>query len=295
METNGFNIIPEYFQKADLLHFSPSQLNMPIDVWLHNYIYKNKEWRDQRILHPRVPAGSAAEKGFVYYILEEEDQGAAIKAALKEFKKNKVYYSSHWTDAYEKCIDGMEKVVANAIAGFKEIGELENCTTQEDCEFQFKGIDVTCQGKTDILTSKYVIDLKTKWRGPPKPCKVTKKNPNGMTSGTAGSIPTIPPIEHLKQMAFYWMATGKEPILIYANDITHKVFDKNNCDKMTPGYLKYCLEYLRITQKVRQNFLKISHNPRILAQYIQPDFSNYRWNDLDEDQFEEAVGLWKNV
>ena len=47
METNGFNIIPEYFQKADLLHFSPSQLNMPIDVWLHNYIYKNKEYLNE--------------------------------------------------------------------------------------------------------------------------------------------------------------------------------------------------------------------------------------------------------
>ena len=296
METNGFNIIPEYFQKADLLHFSPSQLNLPIDVWLHKYIFKNKEWRDQQILHPRVPAGSAAEKGFLHYILEEEDQGAAVKVARTEFKKNKVYYVSHWNADYEKCLDTLEKVVANAIAGFREIGEVKNCTTQEDCEFHFKGIDVTCQGKTDILTSKYVIELKTKWRKPGTPCKVTKRTPDGMTSGIVGSLPkTSPPIENLKQVSFYSKATGKEPIIIYANDIGHRVFDKNNCNKMTPSFMEHYIEFLRINQKVRQNFLKISTNPRVLAQYIQPDFSAYQWNDLDEDQFEEAVGLWKNI
>ena len=182
MVTNGFNVIPEYFQKADLLHFSPSQLNLPLDVWLHNYLYRNKEWRDQRILHPRVSAGSCAEKGFIHYVTKEQDLGAAVKVAVTAFKKNKVYYTSQWNADYEQCLTTMPDVVGQAVAALSKIGELKNFVTQEECEFHFKGIDVTCQGKTDLLTSKYVIELKTKWRGVPEPKKPTKKNPDAKSS-----------------------------------------------------------------------------------------------------------------
>ena len=39
----------------------------------------------------------------------------------------------------------------------------------------------------------------------------------------------------------------------------------------------------------------MSTNPYQLAKIITPDFSSFYWNDLDEEEFEEAVGLWKNI
>ena len=109
--------IPDYFEKIGF-HFSPYQSNLPDDVWLHNYIFRDKDWRSQRILHPRVEGGKAVEIGLGHYATKEQDEAAAIQVALNQFRKAKIHYSSGtWKDSYERMIDEIPLVVLQGISG----------------------------------------------------------------------------------------------------------------------------------------------------------------------------------
>ena len=68
---SGIDFVPQYYLDIDLNHFSPSQLNLPNDVWLHNYVYKDQEWRrNGKIPNPNMTAGNAAQDGLNRYIFE---------------------------------------------------------------------------------------------------------------------------------------------------------------------------------------------------------------------------------
>jgi hypothetical protein len=214
--------IPDYFEKIGF-HFSPYQTNLPNDVWMHNYIFRDADWRSQRILHPRVEGGKAVEVGLVHYATNEQDEAAAIQVALKQFRKAKIHYSSGtWKDSYERMIDEIPLVVLQGIYG---------------------------------------------------------------------------------EGSFYSKATNKEPIILCANDQQCRIFrylpdDKQNpdhCQSLSPVKVDLFLKQFQIIQQVRQNWLQMSTNPYQLAKIITPDFSSWYWNDLDEEEFEEAVGLWKNI
>ena len=44
-----------------------------------------------------------------------------------------------------------------------------------------------------------------------------------------------------------------------------------------------------------QNLLKISDNPKVIKDYIQPDFEHYFWrNDLDPDYLVNAKKFWSS-
>jgi hypothetical protein len=289
--------IPDYYSDVNLSHSSPSQVNMPNDVWLHNYIYKDAAWRNNLIVSPVAKAGNAVEDGLNFYIRKGQDLPAAIKHAIKYLKELSFLYSdnSNWKIIFDKCLDDIPQCVTNAVTALKQtnffIDELDS-TTQDYCYHTLPGIEIMTEGRTDLLTKKYVVELKTKWR------KLTGKNLKDGSPGWArNSIPkSAPTNEHLRQCAFYAKATNREVICIYAagfDDESYKVFTKTNCKKLTPLYLDLYVEQIRVIQQVRQNLLQISNNPKVLAKYIPPDFSHYRWNNLTEDELEEASELWK--
>ena len=289
--------IPDYYSAVNLSHSSPSQVNMPNDVWLHNYIYKDATWRSNLIVSPNAKAGVAVEDGLNFYIRKGQDLPAAIKHAKKIFKEFSFLYSdnSNWKIIFDKCLEDIPQCVTNAVAALKETNffkdELDS-TTQDYCYHTLPGIEIMTEGKTDLLTKKYVVELKTKWRS-----LTGKTLKDGSPGWKRSSMPKAAPIkEHLIQCAFYAKATNREIICIYAagfDDESYKVFTKNNCKQLTPLYLNLYLEQIRVIQAVRQNLLQISNNPKVLAKYIPPDFSHYRWNNLTEDELEEASELWK--
>ena len=162
-------------------------------------------------------------------------------------------------------------------------------TTEEYCQYQIPGIEVKTEGKTDLLTKDYVVELKTKW----KKRGVVKKD--GTRSWNKVAIPKTPDFNYLCQCAFYWKATKKPIYLIYHTGFekgSYTIFHKDNCEKMRPEYLELCLEHYQMVQSVRQNLLEISSSPRELAKYIQPDFSSFYWRDLSDEEMEEARSLW---
>ena len=303
--------IPHYFEKIGF-HFSPYQSNLPDDVWLHNYIFRDKDWRSQRILHPRVEGGKAVEIGLVHYATNEQDEAAAIQVALKEFRKAKIHYPNGiWKDRFERMYDEIPLIVLQGISGLKRINFFDTeANTQEDCELQLDGIKAPTTGYSDLINDQYVIEIKTKWRGDdklnpdgtPKILK-TGKNKGQPAQPSKGTIPNKPPKEWLRQVSFYAKATGKEPVILCANDVDCRVFrylsedrqNQDHCWELDPRKVEQSIQQLQIIQKVRQNLLSMSTNPYQLAKIITPDFSSFYWNDLDEEEFEEAVGLWKSI
>ena len=286
--------VPEHLIKINYLHSSPYQTNMPDDVWLYSYIYKDSNWRENQIKKPIVSAGSSAELGVLHYFFKEKDNKKAIDAGLKEFKKSKSFYvGGRWQENYEQVLDEMPQVIMQGIAAFTELNlDLNNAVSQEPCQHYLPGIDFPITGKSDFINDNYVVELKTRRRSPP----TVKKLKNGKSPAwRTASIPEKPYSHWLRQVSFYALATGKEPILVCVNDQKYKIYDQHNCSLLQPERIKIPLKQFQIKNKVRQNWLQFSTNPFVLAKIISPDFSSYYWNDLDDHEFEEAVDLWANI
>jgi hypothetical protein len=56
--------------------------------------------------------------------------------------------------------------------------------------------------------------------------------------------------------------------------------------------LKQAFETMRISARARQNLLKISNDPRVLAAYMPLNLMHYVWNDFDEDVLKEIMTIW---
>lgn len=297
-------IVPDYYLAVGHNHFSPSQTNLPNDVWLHNYIFRDQEWRrTAKIPNPNMVAGNATQgfynkktkesSGLSSYVFTDSSKEYAIQSGIKSYKKNKALYAGEELDRFNKNLEVMGACINNGIRALDEIDikKEKDLTTELYCEYFFPGIEVTTIGRTDLMaTSKFLVELKTKWH--------TKKLQKG-------SIPKEEPdFNYLCQVAFYWKATGLEPILIYHTGMPvkdkktkeikneYKIFSKENCEQLTPAAMEEYLEHCRAVLTVRQNLLKISSDPKVLAQHVQPDFNSFYWNDLNEEQLKEAKALW---
>ena len=300
MFMSEIDYIPDYYANVNLSHGSSSQSNLPNDVWLHNYIYKNAEWRQNRIINPHAYAGTAVQDGVNYYIFNSGNDDvpvkAAIKLALKNFKKSKIFFTSaSYKELWEMDLELIPQCVENALSGLTEMEFFKHSTTEkttEDyCYYTLPGIEITTIGRTDLLTDKFAVELKTKWKS-----RAKGENKDGSAKWRRNSIPSNPSIEHLRQCAFYYKATKREVFLVYAagfDDKSYKVFSKDNCEKLRPEFLEHYLDQMQMIQKVRQNLLQISSNPKTLAKYIPPDFTHYMWRDLTEEELEEARNLWR--
>ena len=79
--------IPQYYLNVKQNHFSPSQINMPNDVWLHNYIFRDQEWRrTAKIPNPNMVAGNAAQDGINQYVFNNKNVREAQAYAIRQYK-----------------------------------------------------------------------------------------------------------------------------------------------------------------------------------------------------------------
>jgi len=286
--------IPDYYLAVNLNHFSPTQINKPNDVWFHDYIFRDQEWRrSAKTPNPSMTAGNAAQDGVNEYVFENKNTREAQAFGIRKYKKNKFLYSDETLEHYEKNLEVMGACINNGIRALDEVGikKEKKVSAELYCEYFFPGIEIPTIGRTDLMaTSKYLIELKTKW--------FSKKLAKGY-------IPKQPDYRYLCQVAFYWKATGLEPILIYHTGMPSKdrstkeikneftIFSKDNCELMTPEAFDDYLEDCRRTLMARQKLLQLSSDPKEIAKYIQPDFDHFMWRDLNEEQMKEAKALWE--
>ena len=47
-----------------------------------------------------------------------------------------------------------------------------------------------------------------------------------------------------------------------------------------------------MSARARQNLLKISDDPEIMARYVIPNFSHYTWNNVDDETIKQVKNIW---
>jgi hypothetical protein len=92
----------------------------------------------------------------------------------------------------------------------------------------------------------------------------------------------------MKQVAFYWKATGKKAYLGYVNQEEYKIFEPED------DRLEYYYKQLINKAFTIQNLLEISEgDPKVMAKFVEmPDIRNFYYSDLTEEQVEITKQLW---
>ena len=191
-------------------------------------------------------------------------------------------------DAYNHFCTIIERMIINGHEAHKTIPDFDKCKPEIEAYKVFDGIQIPVHGYAD-LKGKMVIEDKCKF---PKQVRLKKDNTR---SWLTVKLPDKPTSDHLLQTDFYHYATGLPIYICYINEETFKVFHAGNYDLLKPEAIMSRLPNFIQRCKVRQNLLSISNNPKVIKDYIQPDFENFKWkNELDPDYLINAMNYWKN-
>lgn len=203
-------------------------------------------------------------------------------------KLNKLIPDPVELEAYNYFCTIVEKMIYNGHEAHKTIPDYENCKPEVEAYKVFEGIEIPIHGYADFK-GKIIIEDKCKF---PKRGRVKK---DGTRSWLTQKLPDEPIPEHLMQTDFYHYATGLPIYICYINEETFKVFNADNCELLTQEAMESRKPNLIQRAKVRQNLLSISNDVNILKNYVQPDFTNFRWKDeLDPDYLVNAMKFWRS-
>ena len=191
-------------------------------------------------------------------------------------------------DAYNHFCTIIERMIINGHEAHKTIPDFDKCKPEIEAYKVFDGIEIPVHGYAD-LKGKMVIEDKCKF---PKQGRLKKDNTR---SWLTVKLPDKPTSDHLLQTDFYHYATGLPIYICYINEETFKVFHAGNYDLLKPEAIMSRLPNFIQRCKVRQNLLSISNDPKVIKDYIQPDFENFKWkNELDPNYLINAMNYWKN-
>jgi hypothetical protein len=127
------------------------------------------------------------------------------------------------------------------------------------------------------------IELKTKWSG------VAANTKSGKRSA---SLPTQPDWNHVQQVAGYWAGTGLMQTIVYATAKGYRVFNEDNCDRLTQQGLQSALNHIVAKCAIRENLLKSTDSVEAMLRLIEPDFKHMWAWDMRPEVLSEAKQLW---
>jgi len=285
-----FKSIPDYCKRDGQIvvdHFSPSQLEKPLCLWNFEYLHLGKRRRDVRVGAP-APAGGAVHDAIQAVVCRDEDWQVQAKEAVGRLKAHdpKDELDAYKAERYAEDIPNMIGLGLDAMNEiFKTQGDIE-AQEEKVLGYEHPRLDVPIIGYADFATSKSIIELKTKW------ARAGAKRKDGSRGFSVPKLPKEPDAAHVRQVAFYRACTGLPPTIVYISATDWAVFDETNCEALQPANLQRAMEFLLQAAIVRQNLLKISNDPKVLAGYIQPIWNDFRWNVGDEF-LAEAKEIWK--
>jgi len=281
-----FKPIPDYAKRDGqvwLEHFSPSQIEKPLANWVFDYVYLGGRRRDIKVGAP-APAGGAAHDAIQEVICDGVDVEDAVAGAESRLLDH-VSRDELDEQKKERYIEDMGKMVANGVEAMAHFGDID-ATKEQVLGYEHPRLDIPIIGYADFSTSDYIIELKTKWA---RAGAIRKDGTRGFSVPTA---PKKPDAAHVRQVAFYYAASGKLPSIVYISANDYVIFNSENCEELSVPSLQRGMEQLLMGAIVRQNLLKISNDPEVLAWYVQPDWNDFRWN-IGDDFLAEAKQLWK--
>ena len=281
-----FKPIPDYAKRDGVIwmeHYSPSAIEKPLANWVFDYVYLGGRRRDIKVGAP-APAGGAAHDAIQEVICDGEDIEEAVAKAesrlLDHTSKNDLDEQKK-----QRYIDDMGAMVANGVEAMTHFGDID-ATKEQVLGYEHPRLDLPIIGYADFCSSDCIIELKTKW------ARAGAVRKDGSRGFSIPSAPKKPDAAHVRQVAFYYAASGKLPSIVYISANDYVIFNSENCEELSVPNLQRGMEQLLMGAIVRQNLLKISNDPAVLAWYVQPDWNDFRWN-IGDEFLEEAKELWK--
>ena len=280
------DLIPQYYLDIGLNHFSPTQLNAPIDIWLFKYVYLSQVQRRSLKINSRMHSGNCLQHALNLVYLEGIKPAEALSIGLfgrkKKYEPDMATYIGNGANDIELHEQNIQAFEATFWSGIEALEELKlpkdkSVTSETYVHVTLDGIHVPILGRTDFQYTD-VIELKTKWRKKNRP---KKDGSYTWAKSTAPDKPDSPFWTYLKQCAFYWKATGKNVHLVYAcergkqivtrNDegkiISKKdgkpyaIFNKENSEHFSDESLNDCINQFKVAARARQTLLQHSTNP----------------------------------
>jgi hypothetical protein len=222
---------------------------------------------------------------------EKKDLDTIIKEELAEYDKYQAHNEAD-KEQHEDTKNYLTDMIKITVKAVQDIGLDNESASERYCSHKFKNIILPKIGRIDYEDNKNkFIELKTKHRSK------RKSDTKAGFSWIKGYLPKQPDVNHLKQCAFYWKATGKTPHLLYVNQDSYNVFTPDTCQLLTPEYMDFLIQQDLIKAKVRQNIVYLCKgNPYEMAKLVAPpDFSGFMYKDLQEEYVRKAASLWDNV
>jgi hypothetical protein len=165
----------------------------------------------------------------------------------------------------------------------KEVFGDEALTSERYVHVSHPGLILDILGRIDFESETKFLELKS------KPINF-RQNKNGLGQTIQKLPATIDDCEptYMKQVAFYWKATGKKAYLGYVNSEEYKIFEPED------DRLEYYYNQLINKAFTIQNLLEISEgDPKLMAKYVEmPDVKNFYYSDLTEEQVDITKELW---
>jgi len=221
---------------------------------------------------------------------EKKDLDTIIKEELAEYDKYQAHNEAD-KEQHQETKNYLADMIKITVGAVEKVKLEEESASERYCTYKFKELVLPKIGRIDMEDKKSFIELKTKHRSK------RKSDTKAGFSWIKGYLPKQPDVNHVKQCAFYWKATGKTPHLLYVNQDSYNVFTPDTCELLTPEYMDFLVQGDLIKAKIRQNLVYLCKgNPFEMAKLIAPpDFSGFMWKDIQEEYVRKAASLWDNV
>ncbi len=275
-------------------HFSPSSLNIPIQKFIISYICSTQAMRRANRVGYKAYygalCGNVAQRLLSKYIFkaaEKEEVKPELFDKIFEYELALINKNEPKDERDEQCriemIPSCKASIEQTLKLVKEIFGDEALTSERYVHHTPPGLILDILGRIDFESETKFLELKS------KPINF-RKNKNGLGQIIQKLPENIDQCEdtYMKQVAFYWKATGKKPYLGYVNQEEYKIFEPEK------DRLEYHYKLLVNKAWTIQNLLEVSKgDAKQMAKLVEaPDLSNFYYSDLTVEQQDIAKELW---
>ena len=300
----GIKPLPEWVKLYKLNHHSPSQINAADDMWGYKYLYLTQEERRNlpinSKMHSGVCIGDMGQYEVGNYIWKFVKGKGLVKTEIPKTKKifEKILdkFDAYQPSTDEDKLSHQENKKGLALSfhqlkqALKEIGLKDPIECERSVSLELPGCQLPVIGRVDFEDENNFVELKTKWY---------KKNRPRKDGTSSYSVPKIDEgymgwNEHILQVAFYYLATGKKPHLLVINPESYNIFSPDNCEDLKPENLKKLINKMRVVCKRREEIMERHSGKTTWVEDIFPDFDHFFWRGMG-DHLTAAMRLWGHV
>jgi hypothetical protein len=283
-------------------HWSPSSLNIPIQKYIISYVCSTQEMRRQNKVgykaHSGNLVGNVSQKLLSKYIFkaaEKEEVKPELFDKIFEYELALINKNEPRDERDAQCriemLPSCKASIEQTLKLVKQVFGDEPLTSERYVSISHPGLILDILGRIDFESSENstenkkgkFLELKS------KPINF-RQNKNGLGQTIQKLPASIDDCEetYMKQVAFYWKATGKKAHLGYCNSEEYKIFEPED------DRLEYYYKQLINKAFTIQNLLEISEgDPKVMAKYVEmPDVKNFYYSDLTEEQVDITKQLW---